>query len=159
MRSSKKPPTTPTAGSLPMILAPIEIQGVDAFADWWVTLKLRIKTLPITAEGRILQMLKKLWVLPVDIRLSAHSNQLRFRPRSYSYIGAVPMLESVSGVGEVSPDRPVYLQHTVDGYDPGSDPSSMHNVIGSVKPLSSRRIPGTTRNQPTWSMLPVPASR
>jgi moderate conductance mechanosensitive channel len=28
----------------PMILEPIEIQGVDAFADWWVTLKLRIKT-------------------------------------------------------------------------------------------------------------------
>src|SRR5882724_654319 len=45
-----------------------------------------IFTLPIMAEGRILQMLKKLWVLPVDIRLSAHSNKLRFRPRSYSYL-------------------------------------------------------------------------
>ena len=41
-----------------------------------------IFSLPISAEGRILQMLKKLWVLPVDIRLSAHSNKLRFRPRS-----------------------------------------------------------------------------
>ena len=30
-------------------------------------------------------MLKKLWVLPVDIRLAAHSNKLRFRPRAYSY--------------------------------------------------------------------------
>ena len=30
----------------PMILEPIEILGVDAFADWWVTLKLRIKTVP-----------------------------------------------------------------------------------------------------------------
>jgi exopolysaccharide biosynthesis polyprenyl glycosylphosphotransferase len=38
-------------------------------------------------------MLKKLWVLPVDIRLSAHSNKLHFRPRSYSYIGAVPVLD------------------------------------------------------------------
>ena len=38
-------------------------------------------------------MLKKLWVLPVDIRLSAHTNKLRFRPRSYSYIGAVPVLD------------------------------------------------------------------
>ena len=37
-------------------------------------------------------MLKKLWVLPIDIRLSAHANKLRFRPRSYSYIGAVPVL-------------------------------------------------------------------
>src|SRR6476619_1669210 len=38
-------------------------------------------------------MLKKLWVLPVDNRLSAHTNKLRFRPRSYSYIGAVPVLD------------------------------------------------------------------
>jgi len=52
-----------------------------------------IVSLPITAESRVLSLLKKLWVLPVDIRLSAHSNQLRFRPRSYSYIGAVPMLD------------------------------------------------------------------
>ena len=52
-----------------------------------------IFSLPISAEGRILQMLKKLWVLPVDIRLSAHTNKLRFRPRSYSYIGSVPVLD------------------------------------------------------------------
>jgi Undecaprenyl-phosphate glucose phosphotransferase len=52
-----------------------------------------IFALPISAEGRILQMLKKLWVLPVDIRLSAHSNKLRFRPRSYSYIGNVPVID------------------------------------------------------------------
>lgn len=31
----------------PLILEPIEIFGVDAFADWWVTLKLRIKTVPL----------------------------------------------------------------------------------------------------------------
>jgi Undecaprenyl-phosphate glucose phosphotransferase len=49
--------------------------------------------LPISAETRILEMLKKLWVLPVDIRLSAHNNKLRFRPRSYSYLGKVPTLD------------------------------------------------------------------
>jgi Undecaprenyl-phosphate glucose phosphotransferase len=52
-----------------------------------------IFSLPISAEDRILQMLKKLWVLPVDIRLSAHSNKLHFRPRSYSYLGKVPVLD------------------------------------------------------------------
>jgi Undecaprenyl-phosphate glucose phosphotransferase len=52
-----------------------------------------IVSLPLTAESRVLSLLKKLWVLPVDIRLSAHSNQLRFRPRSYSFIGSVPMLD------------------------------------------------------------------
>jgi Undecaprenyl-phosphate glucose phosphotransferase len=52
-----------------------------------------IFSLPISAEGRILEMLKKLWVLPIDIRLSAHNNKLRFRPRSYSYIGTVPVID------------------------------------------------------------------
>lgn len=52
-----------------------------------------IVSLPVSAEKRVLSLLKKLWVLPVDIRLSAHSTQLQFRPRSYSYIGSVPMLD------------------------------------------------------------------
>jgi Undecaprenyl-phosphate glucose phosphotransferase len=49
-------------------------------------------TLPIRAETRLLQLLRKLWILPVDIRLAAHANELRFRPRSYAFVGQVPML-------------------------------------------------------------------
>jgi Undecaprenyl-phosphate glucose phosphotransferase len=56
-------------------------------------LDLVIFALPITAETRLLQMLKKLWVLPIDIRLAAHSQRLRFRPRNYSYIGSIPVLD------------------------------------------------------------------
>jgi Undecaprenyl-phosphate glucose phosphotransferase len=52
-----------------------------------------IIALPATAEARILQLVRKLWVLPVDIRLAAHANRLRFRPRSYSHVGAVPMFD------------------------------------------------------------------
>lgn len=52
-----------------------------------------IVTLPLAAENRVLQLLKRLWVLPVDIRLSAHTNKLRFRPRSYTYEGSVPFLD------------------------------------------------------------------
>jgi len=52
-----------------------------------------IFALPVSAEGRILTMLRKLWVLPVDIRLAAHANRLRFRPRAYSYIGSVPAFD------------------------------------------------------------------
>ena len=52
---------------------------------------LAIFAMPITAETRLLEMLRKLWVLPIDIRLAAHTNKLRFRPRSYSYIGNVPV--------------------------------------------------------------------
>lgn len=56
-------------------------------------LDLVIFSMPITAETRLLQMLRKLWVLPIDIRLAAHTNKLRFRPRSYSYLGSVPVLD------------------------------------------------------------------
>ena len=56
-------------------------------------LDLLIVSLPVTAEKRLLQLLKKLWVLPVDIRLSAHNNPLKLRPRTYSYIGNVPFID------------------------------------------------------------------
>jgi len=54
---------------------------------------LLLVSLPITAEERVLQMVRKLWVLPLDIRLAAHTSKLRFRPRAYSYIGNVPVLD------------------------------------------------------------------
>jgi Undecaprenyl-phosphate glucose phosphotransferase len=58
-----------------------------------------IVALPVTAEARILQMVKKLWVLPLDIRLAAHGSKLQFRPRSYSYVGDVPVFDLL--------DRPI----------------------------------------------------
>jgi Undecaprenyl-phosphate glucose phosphotransferase len=60
---------------------------------------LLLVSLPIIAEERVLQMVRKLWVLPVDIRLAAHTSKLRFRPRAYSYIGNVPVLDVL--------DRPI----------------------------------------------------
>ncbi|NTJ42698.1 undecaprenyl-phosphate glucose phosphotransferase [Agrobacterium larrymoorei] len=56
-------------------------------------LDMLIISLPISAEARILELLRQLWVLPVDIRIAAHANKLRFRPRSYSHVGSVPMLD------------------------------------------------------------------
>ena len=56
-------------------------------------LDMLIISLPLTAEARILYLLKKLWVLPLDIRLAAHANKLHFRPRAYSHVGSVPMLD------------------------------------------------------------------
>ncbi|MBW3098788.1 undecaprenyl-phosphate glucose phosphotransferase [Pseudohoeflea coraliihabitans] len=52
-----------------------------------------IIALPLKAEARVLELLKTLWVLPLDIRLAAHADKLRFRPRSYSYAGAAPLLD------------------------------------------------------------------
>jgi exopolysaccharide biosynthesis polyprenyl glycosylphosphotransferase len=58
-------------------------------------LDLVIFAMPITAEARLLNMLRKLWVLPIDVRLAAHSQRLRFRPRNYSYISGIPVLDMV----------------------------------------------------------------
>jgi len=52
-----------------------------------------IITLPLVAETRILEILKQLWVLPVDIRLSAYSQKVRYKARAYSYIGNIPLLD------------------------------------------------------------------
>ncbi len=52
-----------------------------------------IVSLPLSAESRLLSLIKRLWVLPVDIRLSAQATNLRYLPRTYSFIGSVPMLD------------------------------------------------------------------
>ena len=51
-----------------------------------------IFSLPVSAERRILQMLKKLWALPLDIRLAAHTNDWHFRPRPRSFVGDVAVI-------------------------------------------------------------------
>ncbi len=52
-----------------------------------------IVSMPLSAEERVLYMLKRLWVLPIDIRLSAHMSKLRLAPSAYSYIGDVAMFD------------------------------------------------------------------
>ena len=53
---------------------------------------LMIVTVPMTAEERLMQILKQLFTLPVDIRISALSSKLRLSSGTYSHIGRVPML-------------------------------------------------------------------
>lgn len=55
-----------------------------------------IVCIPLRAEQRVLELLKKLWVLPVDIRLSAHTDKVRFRNRGASFIGTVPFVDVVA---------------------------------------------------------------
>ncbi|WP_299471711.1 undecaprenyl-phosphate glucose phosphotransferase [uncultured Roseibium sp.] len=54
-----------------------------------------IVCIPLRAEQRVLELLKKLWILPVDIRLSAHTDKVRFRNRGASFIGTVPFVDVV----------------------------------------------------------------
>lgn len=51
---------------------------------------LLIMALPLSAERRLLEMMRKVWVLPVDIRLSALDAPLRMTAGTYSYVGNVP---------------------------------------------------------------------
>ena len=53
---------------------------------------LLIVSLPLRAEDRLLQILQQLWVLPVDVRISALGGKLPLRERAYAYIGDVPFL-------------------------------------------------------------------
>lgn len=52
-----------------------------------------IVSMPLSAEARVLEMLHQLWVLPVDIRLSAHMSKLRFTDKTYSYLGELPVFD------------------------------------------------------------------
>lgn len=58
-----------------------------------------IVSMPLSAEKRVLDMLTQLWVLPVDIRLSAHASKLKFTDKAYSYVGELPVLDMA--------DRPI----------------------------------------------------
>ncbi len=71
--------------------------GIDALMAYCRSnrVDMLIVALPVSAESRVLQLIKKLWVLPVDIRLAAHASKLRFRPRAYSYAGNVPLIDVV----------------------------------------------------------------
>lgn len=56
-------------------------------------------SMPLSAEQRVLEMLTQLWVLPVDIRLSAHMSKLKFTSRAYSYVGDIAVFDMA--------DRPI----------------------------------------------------
>ena len=52
-----------------------------------------ILALPITAESRLVEVMKKISILPLDVRLPAAATALRFSPRTYSRIGSIAMID------------------------------------------------------------------
>jgi Undecaprenyl-phosphate glucose phosphotransferase len=76
---------------------PAGLRQLGAFADLAEfcrveSVDLIIVTVPRAAEFRLLQILSRFWVLPVDVRLSALGSKLPLSSRAYTYIGNVPML-------------------------------------------------------------------
>ena len=51
-----------------------------------------IVAIPLSAEERLLHILKRLWELPVDIRISGQASRLKLSPRAYDYLGNLPLL-------------------------------------------------------------------
>ncbi len=51
-----------------------------------------IVAIPLSAEQRLLQLLKQLWELPVDIRISGHASALKLSPKAYTHLGKLPLL-------------------------------------------------------------------
>ena len=72
-----------------------KLGNVDQLVEFarWKRIDLLILALPLSAESRLAELTRKLWILPVDIRLSAYTQKLRFRPRAYSYIGNIPFFD------------------------------------------------------------------
>jgi Undecaprenyl-phosphate glucose phosphotransferase len=52
-----------------------------------------IVALPVAAEARLAQIVKKLSVLPADIKLPARATQIRFSPKTYTHVGSVAMID------------------------------------------------------------------
>ncbi len=82
------------------ILAPLEIQGVDAFADWWMVIKMRIKTMPLKQweVGRELRrrITKTFEAQGIDMPSPA----LRPNPAPVRQAGQAPLSSPGAGVGD-----------------------------------------------------------
>ena len=57
------------------------------------SIDLVILAMPISAEHRLLQLLDQFSALPVDIRIAANASKLRLRPRAYSWLGNIPLID------------------------------------------------------------------
>ena len=71
--------------------------GVGDMADLATAAKagsidLVIVAIPFAIEHRLLQTLRQLWPLPVDVRIAGQASQLKLSPRAYGYLGRLPLL-------------------------------------------------------------------
>jgi Undecaprenyl-phosphate glucose phosphotransferase len=53
-----------------------------------------VVAIPLSAETRMLNILKRLWELPVDIRISGAAGKLKLSRQAYTYLGNLPLLSA-----------------------------------------------------------------
>lgn len=83
--------------SPPVVVGYPKLGNISALVEFGrlARIDMLIVCIPLRAEKRVLELLRKLWILPVDIRLSAHTDKVRFRNRGTSFIGTVPFVDVV----------------------------------------------------------------
>jgi Undecaprenyl-phosphate glucose phosphotransferase len=81
-RARAEPKGYPNRGRLDDLIAFARKSRVD----------LVLLALPISAESRLMDLLHRLWVLPVDIRLVASASRLKLARRAYAYVGNVALI-------------------------------------------------------------------
>jgi Undecaprenyl-phosphate glucose phosphotransferase len=88
-----------------------------------------IAAIPLSAEARLLHILKRLWELPVDIRISGQASALKLSPRAYTNLGKLPLLSVF--------DRPLspwgaFLKSAMDKAIAGLAVVALAPVMGAV---------------------------
>lgn len=53
-----------------------------------------VVAIPLSAETRMLHILKRLWELPIDIRISGAAGKLKLSRGAYTYLGNLPLLSA-----------------------------------------------------------------
>nr|HPG88433.1 undecaprenyl-phosphate glucose phosphotransferase [Hyphomicrobium sp.] len=73
----------PRLGGLTELLAMSRVTRLD----------LIIVAIPLAAEDRLANVVRRISILPADIKMPARATALRFSPRTYSHVGSVAMID------------------------------------------------------------------
>lgn len=73
----------PRLGGLKELLAMSRVTRLD----------LVIVAIPLAAEDRLTNVVRRISILPADIKMPARATALRFSPRTYSHVGSVAMID------------------------------------------------------------------
>lgn len=80
--------------SPPVVQGYKKIGRIDALAEYCANnrVDLVVLAIPMTAHGRLMQLLPQLWKLPVDVRICGQAIDMKLSPRAYTFLGKLPLL-------------------------------------------------------------------
>ena len=71
-----------------------KIGRIESLSEYCVNnrVDLIILSIPMTAHGRLMQLLPQMWKLPVDVRICGQAIDMKLSPRAYTFLGKLPLL-------------------------------------------------------------------